>query len=56
MCYGPPVAIATGGTFKSPKAEKAVIFDRETKEMMWRASWRRRAGGDLLREKSAENP
>ena len=34
--YGPPVAIATGGTFKSPKAEKAVISDRETKEMMWR--------------------
>lgn len=34
--YGPPVAIATGGTFKSPKAEKAVISDPETKDMMWR--------------------
>jgi NAD(P)-dependent dehydrogenase (short-subunit alcohol dehydrogenase family) len=34
--YGAPVAIATGGTFKSPKAEKAVISDPETKDMMWR--------------------
>jgi NAD(P)-dependent dehydrogenase (short-subunit alcohol dehydrogenase family) len=34
--YGPPVAIASGGTFKNPKAEKAVISDPETKDMMWR--------------------
>jgi len=33
--YGPPVAIATGGTFKRPKAEKAVLSDPETKDMMW---------------------
>ena len=34
--YGPPVAIANGGTFKSPKAEKAVVSDPKTKDMMWR--------------------
>ena len=34
--YGPPVAIAKGGTFKSPKAEKAVVSDPKTKDMMWR--------------------
>ena len=34
--FGPPVAIATGGTFKNPRAERAVISDPETKDMMWR--------------------
>ena len=45
--YGPPVAIATGGKFKSPKAEKAVISDPETKDMMWRVL-AEACGGDIF--------
>ena len=45
--YGPPVAIATGGTFKSPRAERAVISDPETKNMMWRAL-KEACGGEVF--------
>jgi len=33
--YGLPVAIATGGVFKNPKADHGTISDDTTKQMMW---------------------